>query len=227
MARLQEAAAQRDALGSRLLDLELRFNKLSALVEQLAERDPAETAVAPSVGPTAVLPGPPDDSEARMQRLLDAGLDPVQIQQIQDQESEWAMGRLYLRDRATLEGWLGTDRYNEEARALALQQETARGEVGNDVYDRYLYASGRPNRIRISSVINGSPAEQAGLLPEDVIVSYGGQPILDYDDLTRAIGAGDPGEWVRVTVLREDYTTSLTVPRGPLGVRLAALRLQP
>ena len=45
------------------------------------------------------------------------------------------------------------------------------------------------------------PSSKQNCTADDVIVSYGGQSILSFNDLTRAIREGDPGESVRVAIM--------------------------
>ena len=95
------------------------------------------------------------------------------------------MERLYLRDQAIREGWMDTDQYRERLQQLEFARGELRVELGDDAFDRYLYASDRPNRVRVQSLIDGSPAAAAGLRPGDVILSYGEQRILLFGDLTQ------------------------------------------
>jgi hypothetical protein len=224
---LEDAAAEHDALAAQLLELELRLNRLVTSVEKLAKADSAPPLSTPSASTAVVQQAAAVAPANDMQPYMDVGLDPLQVDDITHRQADLEMQRLYLREQAAREGWIGTERYAEALSDLDSVRQTIRQEVGEHVYDRYLYASGQPNRIRVSSIIRGSPAEQAGLLADDVIVSYGGQTILSYNDLTRAISDGDPGESVRVGIVRDQYNMAVAMPRGPLGVRLASVRLEP
>lgn len=224
---LQDASTEREALSAQLLALELRFNRLAAEVEKLAEGNSNTTAPAMSASSPVAEEDDAGQPLNDMQRYMDVGLDPVQVDEIARRQADLEMRSLYLREQAAREGWIGGERYAEAQRELDSIRQAVREEVGEDAYDRYLYASGQPNRIRVSSIIRGSPAEQAGLLADDVIVSYDGRSIMTYDDLTRAIRDGNPGESVSVAIVRDEYNMAVSMPRGPLGVRLAALRLEP
>jgi serine protease Do len=65
----------------------------------------------------------------------------------------------------------------------------------------------------VSAVTAGSPAEKAGLLPEDVILSADGRTIEDNSDLSRYIASKSPGSTVKVELLRgkEKKTVSVTL----------------
>ena len=94
----------------------------------------------------------------------------------------WEWERLQLQDRAKREGWFNTARYYEELFALQRAHESLRPEIGDENYDRLLYALSYYNRVRVQDVIQFSPAEQAGLQPGDRIIEYNGQRVFsDYE----------------------------------------------
>jgi serine protease Do len=55
----------------------------------------------------------------------------------------------------------------------------------------------------VTSVIEGGPADQAGIQPGDVIVEFNGKPIREVGDLLLAVGSAKVGSDSRLTVLRE------------------------
>lgn len=55
---------------------------------------------------------------------------------------------------------------------------------------------------RIASVSAGSPAEQAGILPDDVIEEFGGVKITDFESLKEAVADTMPGERVKIVLNR-------------------------
>ncbi|WGM88572.1 MAG: site-2 protease family protein [Candidatus Bathyarchaeum tardum] len=73
------------------------------------------------------------------------------------------------------------------------------------------------NGVYISEVIEGMPAEQAGLMPADVFVSINGLPIEKYEtDLKPIFADKNPGDIINVTVSRgknwnETYSTIITL----------------
>jgi serine protease Do len=69
--------------------------------------------------------------------------------------------------------------------------------------------------IRLVNVTPGSPAERAGLLPEDVILEAQGVPLHDTDDLFLNVGAALAGTEVELLVATQG------VPPRAVGVRLA------
>jgi regulator of sigma E protease len=63
----------------------------------------------------------------------------------------------------------------------------------------------------IGSVVTGSPAERAGLMPGDRIVNIAGDIIATWKDLEIAIGIRRPNRDLSVTVLRNGKTIATTV----------------
>jgi S1-C subfamily serine protease len=61
---------------------------------------------------------------------------------------------------------------------------------------------GRRSGIEVVQVVEGSPAERAGLRPEDLIVEVDGAPVGGVDDLQRLMVAELIGRSVRTRVLR-------------------------
>jgi len=102
--------------------------------------------------------------------------------------------------------------------AYATPQAILRDELGDDAYARYLEAQGQPTSIQISSVLEGSPGNTAGLQPGDALVSYNGRRVFDVLDLRRLTMEGNPGEDVVVEIERNGTRMQLTLPRGPIGI---------
>jgi len=102
-----------------------------------------------------------------------------------------------------------------------------RSEIGDNAYDRYIYTLGQANRVEVTSVIPGSPAEQAGILSGDIILDYADKRIFNWSELRDATAEGELGDYIQVNVLRKNSRISLLLPRGPLGVRMGSKRLNP
>jgi membrane-associated protease RseP (regulator of RpoE activity) len=72
------------------------------------------------------------------------------------------------------------------------------------------------NGVYVSTVVEGMPAEAAGLLPEDVFVSINDVPIANFDELQAFLNTTSVGDTIQVTVARgtdwqEQYSTSVTL----------------
>ncbi|MGD8853287.1 MAG: PDZ domain-containing protein [Gammaproteobacteria bacterium] len=214
------------------LDAEERWARVTEVLAALSER------VSALEGRLAALePGSPvettdgsrgsDTGGMDQQTLVAAGVDPGRAAEIMRSQSRLEMQRLELRDQASREGWLGSDRFFEEMRKLGGDIGALREQIGDDAYDRFLYLTGQPNRVVVASVIDGSPAQLAGIEAGDVVLDYAESRVFGYLDLRDATRAGQLGEYVLVRVQRGQDTLALSVLRGPLGVRLDADQVDP
>ncbi len=68
----------------------------------------------------------------------------------------------------------------------------------------------------VQNVVPQSPAASAGLRPGDVVVEFEGTAIHTWEDLLTAVGQRQPGQSVRLVVLRDGQRSDVTVT---LGVR--------
>ena len=137
------------------------------------------------------------------------------------------MDLLYLRDQAIREGWIDTPRYQEAANDLRDGTLSLRDELGEEGYDRFLYATGQPNRLAITTVFDSSPAQTSGLQPGDMIVSYDGVPVRSGRDVRSATTSGEPGELVTMQVIRNGESIEVTIPRGPIGIQMDGVSVAP
>ena len=70
---------------------------------------------------------------------------------------------------------------------------------------------GQRRGVGVAEVVPGSPADLAGLLETDTVLSIAGSPTLDAGDLQRAMVASIIGERVTLRVLRGDEVLDLDV----------------
>ncbi|MFW5950698.1 MAG: Do family serine endopeptidase [Gemmatimonadota bacterium] len=77
-----------------------------------------------------------------------------------------------------------------------------------------LYGLDRIAGAFVSEVVPGGPADEAGLRPEDVIVSLDGQPIEDSSDLITRLARRDPGAEVTLGVVRDGQRRNVEVELG-------------
>ncbi|MFQ3610715.1 MAG: trypsin-like peptidase domain-containing protein [Fimbriimonadales bacterium] len=68
--------------------------------------------------------------------------------------------------------------------------------------------------VVVRRVAPNSPAQNAGLLPNDLITGFNGQPIRSASDLTRALYYARPNQQVELVILREGKPLKLTVQLG-------------
>jgi serine protease Do len=84
--------------------------------------------------------------------------------------------------------------------------------VSEDLASTYGLSEGKG--AYVSAVTSGSPAEKAGLQPEDVILSADARTILDNSDLSRYISSKSPGAAVKLEILRGKEKKSVAVTLG-------------
>lgn len=205
------------------LVLEEEIEALSARIDDLQARLGEPRASSREGDPRQRRGGEP----LTVARLMDAGINEDVARALKTRLDDIAMQRLYLRDQAMREGWMGDQRYREESQRLAAAQNNIRGEFGDDAYDRYLYASGRPNRVQIQSVLENSPAAEAGLRAGDQIVRYNDTRTYGPGELRRASQGGQAGETVALRVVRDGEQIDIYLPRGPLGVQMTGVSAKP
>lgn len=165
--------------------------------------------------------------EIQKRNLLQAGVDPVVVEQLQQWIAAQDLQRLEIRDQAAREGWLNSERFFEANRDWNEKRIQIRDEIGDAAYDQYLYLNEDDNRLRIDSVMAGSAAADAGLQPGDLVLSYDGTRMFHYNDLTSATTDGNREDWVEIKLQRGSETLSFWIPRGPIGVRLESTRIKP
>lgn len=66
----------------------------------------------------------------------------------------------------------------------------------------------------VEKVVEGSPAEKAGLKEDDVILSMNGQPVESAAQLKRMIGESVPGRTARLEITREGKEQNISVVLG-------------
>ena len=219
-----------DALKARIDELTEGWGRMEADLAELRQRiavierrepESDDDAATSSRGKSSPTPAEQRDA------LIGAGVTPEAADDILWRSSQLSLARLDLYDEASRDGWLGTARYREELRRINDQRVSIEDEIGSDAYDRYLYQTGQPNRVAVQSVLAGSAGEESGLMPGDIIERYGDVQVLDYQDLRAATTAGERGELVSVSVVRDGQRLEVVLPRGPIGIGLDATRLDP
>ena len=163
-----------------------------------------------------------------IEALTTAGLSTEQAALIQSRLDEYDLKQLYLKDRASREGWLNTARYRKEQRQARNAYRELRSEIGDDAYDRMLYALGQSNRVVVRDIMQNSSAEQYGLQANDRVYEYDGQRVFTGQELNDLVTkGGDAGSLVLVRVQRDEQQLDFYLPRGPIGIRLASSRELP
>jgi membrane-associated protease RseP (regulator of RpoE activity) len=223
----QEMEPTLQAMGVAQARLQQEMARLRERVEGLEQRMTASKQTSESATQVPERPSRQATSEDRRAALVAAGVAEERAADLIWRQGQQELDRLDLRDVATREGWFGTDRYREEITQIQEDAIDMRKEIGEEVYDRYLFATGEDNRVAIDSIIPGSTAEEAGLQPGDFIESYGDTRVFRFEDLRTATSEGKRGELTQVQIRRGDSIVDAWIPRGPLGVRMDRARVDP
>jgi hypothetical protein len=210
-----EIAALRMALDREVEAREQLAREVASLREQIESG---------STSPGESAPSSPAERDRGARRsmfdgnaLVAAGMAPADAQELRSRWESTELDKIRLIDRATREGWLGTAQYQQQMQAL---EGDLRAGLSEADYDRYLYATGRNNRARITDVLANSPGETAGMRPGDTILSYGGKRVFGIEELRELATSSRPGESIPVEVLQDGEVVRLFVPGGPIGVML-------
>jgi serine protease Do len=73
---------------------------------------------------------------------------------------------------------------------------------------------GADHGVFVTQVPAGGPGDKAGIKPEDIILSFNGQPVKDGDDLVSKVSSAPVGSDARVTLLRGGKKMDVTVKIG-------------
>jgi serine protease DegQ len=102
-----------------------------------------------------------------------------------------------LTNGSVTRGWIGVEPQNlskELAESLSLPKDTT--------------------GVLISGVLEGGPADKAGIKPGDVLTQVNGQAVNDVAALLNRIAQTNPGDDAKVSLLRKGKEISLRVQAG-------------
>lgn len=103
-------------------------------------------------------------------------------------------------------------------------------DVPRELAEEYGLASGK-GKTRgafVRQVVPGTPGEQAGIQPGDVVLSVNGRPVDGAVDLRRSLGGFSPGSSVALQINRRGKLIDVNAVLGDLGVQTAAIeRVEP
>ena len=154
-------------------------------------------------------------NEQRIAQLIESGFSPDRAEWIVRRESELRMAAMQARFEARTSG----EPLNPMDPVFD-PEASLRAEIGDNEYEQYLEASGRPTVVAVTSILESSPAQRAGLQPGDQIRSYNGTRIFDTRDLYRNTMLGEPGDSVVVDIVRDGVPMQVVMPSGPMGVEI-------
>jgi C-terminal processing protease CtpA/Prc len=210
--------ASRQALQTRRLE-----KRLAALTDQVAILTETVSRLDQAATQRAQRPSRQVDEA----RLIAAGFDSATATTLVKQLNQSALDKMYLRDQALREGWLGTEKYQDARAELQQEADALWAELDESDHDRLLYATGKPNRVTVESVIGESAAAWVGLQAGDHILRYAGGRVYGWSDLRQASSAGEAGALVPIQIERDGRILDLSIERGPLGIRLGVESVNP
>jgi Do/DeqQ family serine protease len=120
------------------------------------------------------------------------------------------------------------------AQSLIAHGEVVRGWLGVSYptepltdEDAEVFGLPRPAGILVSSIFRGSPADDAGVQVEDVIISVNGEPIQSNDYFMSVIADLSPGEHATLGAIRDGRELTLKVLLGRQPADLGVVRGAP
>ena len=159
--------------------------------------------------------------------LLEVGVDEAEANRLRQLYEQVEMDKLYLRDKAIREGWMGQSKYRKERDALDAKLDSLRDDLDETTYDAFLYASGRPNRVVVNSALTNSPAAKAGIQPGDTVLKYNNKKVYTAGELRDLTTQGELNALVSVEYERNGEIYTVYVPSGPLGIKMFSRSLTP
>ncbi|MEH6592252.1 MAG: PDZ domain-containing protein [Halioglobus sp.] len=172
-------------------------------------------------------PEPRASGVSDIDNLAAAGVDPAVARDTLRRISQQQFRRMELTNLIRSTRSPERQIYAAELRELSQNNMSLRTELGDDVYDQYLFESGESNRVSVDSVMAGSPAETHGMQPGDVIQYYNDIKIIEVSDLQKAALTGDAGSYSNIEILRDGNLMNLMLPQGTIGVQLQPTRIDP
>jgi membrane-associated protease RseP (regulator of RpoE activity) len=85
----------------------------------------------------------------------------------------------------------------------------------------------REQGLLVDQVMNGSPAEKAGLQPFDILLQYNDQKLYSPEQLTRLVGSDTGRQPVKLTIVRGGKVSTLDVTIGEARMTESAQRSEP
>jgi len=209
----QSLQKQLDSLGKQLAALEQNWQL------QYSEQSSQPTS-------TSSHPESTEKDWFNTQALIDGGLSSAEANDLKVFFEQQEMQLMFLRDQSIRESW-DRQKYREELQKVEESSQAFLNQLNDSTYDAYLYASGQPNRVEVTNVLDSSQASSAGIQPGDRIISYDNERIYSGFELRTATSGGDINASVAVEVERDGEILELYLSRGPLGIRMNSISVAP
>jgi hypothetical protein len=217
-----------DDLALQIVQIQNKIGSLEAQLNQIAQKQTVNPANPEgTIQKLASETDPQPAVTSDLEYLAAVGLDPDVASDILRRISRQQFRSMELRNLMRSSGSSDRQRYADELRELNENRISLRTELGDERYDKYLFASRKNNRVKVNLVMAGSPAEDNGVQPGDVILYYNDKKIIDVRDLQRAALSGGAGGYGNIEILRDGNRMNLMLPHGTIGVQLQAIQIDP
>ena len=200
--------------------LQQQVNNLTSKLSELTEQ---QTGNSTNRNPEQLT----NSSISNRDNIINSGIDSYNADEIllrldQQNDRSLELHKLIQNSSSTERG-----EYGKELLELNKNKISLRSEMGDDAFDQYLFLNNENNRVKVTSVMSGSPAESAGLQLDDIIISYDYQKIITLTDIQSTSSKGETGNNTIMQIIRDGEEISLTVPRGTLGAYLDPVLVDP
>ena len=160
------------------------------------------------------------------QALIDSGMSSREANDLKTFFEQQELDRMYLRDQSIREDW-DRQKFREEMQILRDKSDALLDNLNDDAYDAFLYASGQPNRVEVTSVLENAQAGSVGIRAGDRIISYDNKRIYSGFELRTATAGGNINDSIIVVVERDGEILEFYLARGPLGIRMNSVSEAP
>ncbi len=215
--KLENERRARAALEERIGVLEVRLDASPPPPK------PSGPTAHPADSPVRV-PARPFTRGIQPEALAELGASEAEAVLLQERWNQWELDRLYAQNQASREDYADTPRYRDEVRDL---RDNLQHDIGDEDFDRLLYAAGQGNRVVVHGVIPESPAAAAGLESGDIVISYGGKRVYNPIELKQLTAEGRVGQRTAIEVDRGGTSIRYYLPRGPMGLQMRSMRIRP
>jgi len=222
-----QVSTQDTGLEYQIEALHSKIDSLQKQISSLQDKQAHLNTETHNTSEEAVKNTPVNHASPNRKNLVASGMTPDIADDILRRMSQDEFRRLELQNLIQRSDSNARIEYRKELRELNANKISLRSEMGDDNYDKYLFVSGQNNRVKVRSVMAGSPAESSGFQNDDVILYYDNKKILSWPDIRAATVEGEIGSYTNVEILRDGQQMSLMVPRGTLGVQLDATQIEP
>ena len=206
--------------------LEGKLQNLSQQIANLGSQDNLQPETSPERSEEVAERNDSGNEWFNEKALVDSGMSDIRAAQLKSFFEQQQLQRMYLRDQSIREDW-DRQRYLDEIQKLSENADTFLSQLDDTSYDAYLYASGQPNRVRVTDVLDSSQAGTAGIQPGDHIISYDNKRIYSGFELRTATTGGNINQTVAVEIERDGEVMELYLNRGPLGIRMNSVSVAP